>query len=181
MLAGKQCNLLDVAIDRSTTQESESGRHESAVTLEPSPHRRVIFAIVSVGMLMASIDQTIVATALPALQHDLHTQINWASWTITVYALGRVLVLPLAGRLSDQYGRRPVFLLAIVVFTVASLCCGLVDNITLLIVLRAVQAIGGATFMPSATGMVADSFGPGRDRAIRRGDPRRRRQAPSGP
>ncbi|HZD97736.1 MAG TPA: MFS transporter, partial [Micromonosporaceae bacterium] len=123
MLAGKQCNLLHVALDRSTTRQSENG-HERAVAtavgagttaktsvaLEPSPHRRVIFTIVSVAMLMASIDQTIVATALPALQHDLHTQINWASWTITVYALGRVLVLPLAGRLSDQYGRRTVFL-----------------------------------------------------------------------
>jgi EmrB/QacA subfamily drug resistance transporter len=166
LLAGKQCNLPDVAIDRSMTQQSGNGRHEPTLALEPSPHRRAIFAIVSVGMLMASIDQTIVATALPALQRDLHTQINWASWIITVYALGRVLVLPLAGRLSDQYGRRTVFLLAIVVFTAASLCCGLVDNITWLIVLRAVQAIGGATFMPSATGMVADSFGPGRDRAV---------------
>jgi EmrB/QacA subfamily drug resistance transporter len=167
LLAGKQCNLLIVALDRSTTKQSDDGRHEVPATpAEPHPHRRMIFTIVSVGMLMASIDQTIVATALPALQHDLHTQINWASWTITVYALGRVLVLPLAGRLSDQYGRRTVFLWAIVVFTVASLCCGLVDNITWLIVLRAVQAIGGATFMPSATGMVADSFGAGRDRAV---------------
>ena len=132
-----------------------------------APNRRwLIFAIVSVANLMASIDQTIVATALPDIGHELHASINWAAWTITVYALGRVLVLPLAGRVSDQYGRRTVFLIAVVVFTVASLCCGLADNITMLLVLRAVQAIGGACFMPSATGMVADSFGAQRDRAV---------------
>jgi hypothetical protein len=47
-----------------------------------------VFAIVSLALLMASVDQTIVATALPALQHDLHAQVNWSSWTITIYALG---------------------------------------------------------------------------------------------
>ncbi|HKE63985.1 MAG TPA: MFS transporter [Micromonosporaceae bacterium] len=131
-----------------------------------NPRRWLIFAIVSVGMLMASIDQTIVATALPAIGHELHAPINWAGWTITVYALGRVLVLPLAGRVSDQYGRRTVFLVAIAMFTLASLFCGLADNIYELLVLRAVQAIGGAGFIPSATGMVADNFGAQRDRAV---------------
>jgi EmrB/QacA subfamily drug resistance transporter len=130
------------------------------------PRRWLIFAIVSVPLMMASIDQTIVATALPALKRDLGAPINWAAWTITVYSLGRVLVLPLAGRLSDQYGRRTIFVWSIVVFTAASLGCGLVDNIYLLIALRAVQAVGGAAFMPSATGLVADYFGSGRDRAV---------------
>jgi EmrB/QacA subfamily drug resistance transporter len=126
----------------------------------------LIFGIVSVALMMSSIDQTIVATALPALQHDLDARISWAGWTITVYALGRVLILPVAGRLSDQYGRRTIFVTAIALFTVASLCCGLANDIYLLIVLRAVQAIGGAAFMPSATGLVADHFGRDRDRAV---------------
>jgi EmrB/QacA subfamily drug resistance transporter len=160
---------------------SGDGRADLAVAADPdgsdvktaatipgveSGQRWVIFAIVSVALLMSSIDQTIVATALPTIQHDLHARINWVGWTITVYALGRVLVLPLAGRLSDQYGRRTVFLLSVAVFTIASLCCGLANDIYLLIVLRAVQAIGGAAFMPSATGMVADHFGAERDRAV---------------
>ena len=50
---------------------------------------------------MASIDQTIVATALPTLQRDLHTQVNWSTWTITIYALGQIIMMPLAGRISD--------------------------------------------------------------------------------
>jgi EmrB/QacA subfamily drug resistance transporter len=130
------------------------------------PRRYLVFAVVSIALFMASIDQTMVATALGTLQRELHAQVNWSSWTITVYALGQVLVLPLAGRVSDQYGRRKVFLAAIVVFTVASLCCGLANDIYVLVALRAVQALGGGAFMPSATGIVSDQFGPDRDRAI---------------
>ena len=91
---------------------------------------------------------------------------NWSSWTITVYALGQIMVMPLAGRISDQFGRRRVFIGAIALFTIASLCCGLADDIYVLVALRAVQAIGGGSFMPSATGIVSDQFGPDRDRAI---------------
>jgi EmrB/QacA subfamily drug resistance transporter len=128
--------------------------------------RQAIFAVVSVALLMSSIDQTIVATALPTIDRDLHAPINWAAWTITIYSLGRVLVLPLAGRLSDHYGRRAIFLFSVALFTAGSLCCGLAGDIYLLVALRAVQAVGGAAFMPSATGVVADHFGSGRDRAV---------------
>jgi EmrB/QacA subfamily drug resistance transporter len=127
---------------------------------------RLIFAIVSIALLMSSIDQTIVATALPALQRDLHARIDWAAWTITIYSLARVLVLPLAGKLSDQYGRRTIFLTSVGIFTASSLCCGLAGNIYLLVALRAMQAVGGAAFMPSATGLVADHFGHRRGRAV---------------
>src|ERR1700712_1627595 len=133
---------------------------------DPKPRRYLIFAVVSIALFMASVDQTIVATALGTLQRDLHAQVNWSSWTITIYALVQILVMPLAGRISDQYGRRRVFIGAIVLFTVASLCCGLASNIYELIGLRAVQAIGGGAFMPSATGIVSDQFGRDRDRAI---------------
>jgi MFS family permease len=130
------------------------------------PRRHLVFGIVSIALFMASVDQTIVATALGTLQHDLHAPVNWSSWTITIYALGQIIVMPLAGSISDQYGRRRVFVAAIVLFTTASLCCGLVDSIYLLVPLRAVQAIGGGAFMPSATGIVSDMFGPDRDRAV---------------
>src|SRR5215472_1142152 len=121
--------------------------------------RYVVFTIVSIALLMASVDQTIVATALPAIQRELHAQVNWSSWTITIYALGQVLVMPLAGKLGDQYGRKRIFLGAAVLFTTASLCCGFAGNIYLLIVLRAVQSVGGGAFMPTATGIVSQQFG----------------------
>ena len=128
--------------------------------------RTVVFAVVSIALFMSSVDQTIVATALPALQHDLHAQLNWSSWTITIYALGQVLVMPLAGKIGDQFGRKQVFIGAVVLFTAASLCCGLTGNIYLLIALRGVQALGGGAFMPSATGIIAEIFGRNRDRAV---------------
>ncbi|HEV7191731.1 MAG TPA: DHA2 family efflux MFS transporter permease subunit [Jatrophihabitantaceae bacterium] len=130
------------------------------------PRRYLVFAVVAVALFMASVDQTIVATALSTLQRDLGAAVNWSSWTITVYALGQIMVMPLAGRVSDQFGRRRVFVASIALFTVASLCCGLANDIYVLVALRAVQAIGGGSIMPSATGIVADQFGPDRDRAI---------------
>jgi EmrB/QacA subfamily drug resistance transporter len=133
----------------------------------PQPVRpRVIFFVVSLALLMSSIDQTIVATALPDIHRSLHASLTWTGWTITIYSLGRVLILPLAGGISDRYGRRTIFLASVGLFTVASLCCGLAANIYVLIALRAVQAVGGAAFMPSATGLVVDHFGSSRDRAV---------------
>ena len=133
---------------------------------EPARRRYLVFAVVSLALMMSSVDQTIVATALSAIQHDLHAQVNWSSWTITIYSLGQVLVMPLAGKLGDQYGRKEIFLGAVVLFTAASLCCGFANDIYLLIVLRAVQAIGGGALMPSATGIVSEIFGADRDRAV---------------
>jgi EmrB/QacA subfamily drug resistance transporter len=133
---------------------------------EPLANRRLIFGIVSMGLFMASLDQTIVATALPAIQRELHAQINWSGWTITIYALGQVLAMPMAGKISDMYGRKKVYLISAAVFTVASLLCGCCGNIYLLVLLRAVQALGGGAFMPSATGIVSDHFGRDRDRAL---------------
>jgi len=132
----------------------------------PPGRRNLIFAIVSIGLFMASVDQTIVATALSAIEKELHTQINWASWTITIYSLGQVVAMPMAGKISDMLGRKRVFLIAVVVFTVSSLCCGFAGNIYLLLIPRAFQALGGGAFMPSATGIVADHFGAQRDRAV---------------
>ena len=132
-----------------------------------APSRKfLIFGVTAIALFMASIDQTIVSTALGTLQHDLHAAINWVSWTITVYALGQIVAMPVAGALSDIYGRKRLFLGAVVLFTVTSLCCGLSTNIYELVVLRALQALGGGAFMPSATGIVSDQFGADRDRAI---------------
>jgi MFS family permease len=129
--------------------------------------RRVpVFAIVALALLMMSVDATIVATALHSLQYGLQTSINWAGWTITAYSFGFVLMLPISGKLSERYGRRRVFLGSVAVFTAASLCCGLAENIYVLIALRVVQAAGGAGFTPSATGIIVDHFGEARDRAI---------------
>jgi EmrB/QacA subfamily drug resistance transporter len=118
------------------------------------------------ALLMSSLDGTIVATALHAIQHGLGSSINWTSWVITAYSVGQVLAYPVAGKLSDRLGRRRFFFVSVVVFTVASLCGGLAGNIYLLIALRAVQAAGGAGFTPSATGIITENFGSARDKAV---------------
>src|SRR5262245_51434678 len=117
-------------------------------------HRAWVFTIISLALLMMSIDSTIVATALHSMQRDLQTSIDLAGWTITAYSLGFVVVLPVAGKLSEQYGCRRVFLGSVAAFTVASLCCGLAENIYVLIALRGLQAAGGAGFTPSATQII---------------------------
>jgi EmrB/QacA subfamily drug resistance transporter len=126
----------------------------------------VVFAVVAIALFMASVDQTIVATALNAIQTDLGAELTWSGWTITVYSLGQIIAMPMAGKLGDHFGRKRVFLVGICVFTTASLACGFASNIYLLVALRAVQAIGGGAFIPSATGIVADHFGRHRDRAV---------------
>jgi EmrB/QacA subfamily drug resistance transporter len=139
-------------------------------TAAREPHRpagrKLVFAIVAMALMMGSIDQTIVATALPKLHTTLHAPINWAGWTITAYSLGTMVAGPVMGRISDQLGRKRVFISAVVVFTVASLLCGLSSSIYMLVPLRALQALGGGAFMPSATGIVSETFPENRDRAI---------------
>lgn len=141
------------------------GSSDSTLPVQPV-RRLLIFTIVALALMMMSIDATIVATALHTLQHELNTSVNWAGWTITAYSFGFVLMLPVSGKLSEQYGRRKVFIGSVLAFTAASLLCGLTDNIYVLIALRALQAAGGAGFTPSATGIIVDHFGDERDRAI---------------
>ncbi len=132
----------------------------------PAPHRVAIFAVVAMALLMSSLDGTIVATALHAIQHGLHAPINWTGWVITAYSIGLVLALSLAGKLSGRFGRRRFFLASVVVFATASLCCGLAGSIYVLIALRAIQAAGGAGFTPSATAIITGNFGTARDKAV---------------
>ena len=136
------------------------------VSDEPKPGRHLVMAVTCIALLMASVDQTSVATALPNLQTELGAPVTWVMWTITAYALGQIVAMPLAGRLSDQFGRKRIFLGAVVLFTVASLLCALSTNIYMLIVFRTLQALGGGAFMPSAVGIVSDVFGRNRERAI---------------
>jgi len=133
---------------------------------ESLPRRRLIFFICAIALFMASVDSTIVATALPRIGSALHARINWLGWTITIYSLGQIIMLPLAGRISDQFGRKRLFLICAACFTAASVACGFSTSIYMLIPLRLVQSLGGGGFLPSASGIVADHFGQERDRAL---------------
>jgi len=151
----------------STSDEILNSEPEAeAVPWRSSPPRHLVFAIVAIAIFMTSIDSTIVATALLAIHDSLRSSINWSGWTITIYSLGMVIALPTAGRFSDQFGRRRIFLLGITLFTVASFLCGFASDIYVLVIFRGLQALGGGAITPSAAGLVADHFGQERDRAI---------------
>lgn len=142
-------------------------RHPPRTDTDKEPVRRnTVFAIIGMALLMMSIDSTIVATALHAIQHGLDTSINLAGWTITAYSFGFVLMLPVSGKLAERFGRRRVFMGSTLAFTLASFGCGMADNIYLLIVLRTLQAAGGAGFTPTATGIIVAHFGAARDRYV---------------
>lgn len=128
----------------------------------PAVNRPIVFLVVALTLLMMTIDATIVATALPALQEDLDTSVSWVGWTLTAYSLGFVLMLPLSAKLSTRFGHRKIFVASVFVFTLASLFCGLSDSIYMLVVMRVIQAMGGAGITPSATGIIVKYFGEAR-------------------
>src|ERR1700735_1077005 len=167
MLASKQLILKPVGVVGEIASTSQPAATATvSVSKVPKDRRKLIFSIVSIGLFMSSVDQTIVATALPAIERELHATINWSGWTISVYALGQVIAMPMAGKISDMYGRKRVFMISAAIFNLSSLCCGFAPNIAVLLLARFIQALGGGAFMPSATGIVSDHFGDQRDRAV---------------
>lgn len=126
----------------------------------------MFFGLAALSILMFSIDSTIVAVAIPAMTGDLNTNLAWIGWTLTAYALAQTIVMPLAGKLSETFGRLRVFLVCVALFTLGSLLCGLAPNVYLLIVFRALQGLGGGGFLPSAVGIVAKQFPRDRDRMV---------------
>jgi EmrB/QacA subfamily drug resistance transporter len=126
----------------------------------------MFFLLASLAVLMGSIDGTIMVVALPQLTESLHTSLSWISWTLTGYQLVQMVMYPLAGKLSDAFGRRRVFLFCVVTFTVSSLLCGLAPNVGFLIAFRVVQAVGGGGLVPSVVGIVADEYRGHRAQAI---------------
>jgi EmrB/QacA subfamily drug resistance transporter len=121
-----------------------------------------IYSGLMVTLLLAALDQTIVATALPRVVSDLGG-ITQYSWVFTAYMLGSTVTVPLYGKLGDVHGRKPLFIVAIVVFLVGSALCGLAQNMWELVVFRAVQGIGAGGLFPLTLAMVGMIIPP-RDR-----------------
>ncbi len=121
-----------------------------------------IYAGLMATLLLAALDQTIVSTALPRIVSDLGGLSSY-SWVFTAYMLATTVTVPLYGKLGDKYGRRPLFLAAIVVFLVGSALCGLAQNMTELVAFRALQGLGAGGLFPLALATVGEIVPP-RDR-----------------
>ena len=128
--------------------------------------RYLIFTCAGLSLLMSSIDSEVVAVAFSHFIKDLGTNVLWAAWTISIYLVAVTSIMPLMGNLSDTFGRKKVFLNSLILFTISSLACGLAPNIHSLVVFRFLQGIGGASFLPTAAGIVSDQFPEHRERAI---------------
>lgn len=124
-------------------------------------HRQiqVVFTGLMAGMLLASLDQTIVATALPTIVGELGG-LHQLSWVVTAYILMSTISVPIYGKLSDLYGRRRVFQTAIVMFLFGSMLSGLAHNMGQLIAFRALQGIGAGGLMATAQAIIGDVVAP---------------------
>ena len=119
------------------------------------------------GSSLTFIDGTVVNVALPALQADLHATIAEVQWVVEAYALFLGALILVGGSMGDQFGRRRVFLLGVVWFTLASVLCGLAGSPALLIAGRGLQGIGAAFLVPGSLAIISDTFdGAERGRAI---------------
>jgi EmrB/QacA subfamily drug resistance transporter len=128
--------------------------------------RWVLVATV-LGSGMAFLDGTVVNVALPAIGRDLDAGLSGLQWTLDAYLLTLGALLLLGGALGDRYGRRRVFEVGLVAFSVASAMCGLAPTLGLLILARAVQGVGAAVLVPGSLALLSASFAPeDRGRAV---------------
>src|ERR1039458_215517 len=121
--------------------------------------------IVSAATFMLLLDVTIVVVALPEIQKGLHTNFSDVQWVIDAYALTLASLWLTAGSLADRYGRRLLFLIGLVIFTLGSLTCGLAQSPLTLILSRSAQGVGGAIMFATSLALLAQSF-QGKERGI---------------
>lgn len=134
---------------------------EGPQSLAALPRARIVITVIGVllGLLLAALDQTIVATALPRIVSDLGGFDRFA-WVFTAYMLASTAGLPLAGKLSDIYGRKPLYLVGIAIFILGSILSGLSQTMIQLIIFRGLQGLGAAVIMANAFAVVGDLFPP---------------------
>src|SRR5690349_15808149 len=128
-------------------------------TTAQRPRVGVVMSGLMLVMLLASLDQTIVSTALPTIVGDLGG-LEHLSWVVTAYLLAVTVVTPLYGKLGDLYGRKRVLQGALTLFLVGSALCGLAQGMSELIAFRAVQGLGGGGLMVSAQAAIGDVVPP---------------------
>ena len=118
-----------------------------------------VFVGVQLGMIMSTLDATIVATALPTIGRDLGHSGD-RSWVITAYLLAQVATMPLYGKVGDLYGRKPIYLFSLGLFTVGSVLCGAAGSLEQLVAFRFVQGLGSGGLGVLAMAIVADIVPP---------------------
>jgi EmrB/QacA subfamily drug resistance transporter len=130
-------------------------------------NKRWTLAAICIATFMLLLDITIVQVALPPIQSDLHASLTGLQWVVNAYALPLAALIVTFGIFADRWGRRRIFLMGVIVFTVASAVCGLAPNLETLAAGRAVQGLGGAGMFATALALIGQEFqGADRGRAI---------------
>lgn len=147
------------------SHDASSTTQQQAGTFAPLSHRQILTILggLMMGMFLAALDQTIVATAIRTIGDDLHG-LSLQAWVTTAYLITSTIATPLYGKLSDIYGRKPLYLIAIALFLVGSLLCGTATSMYQLAAYRAVQGLGGGGLMALAITILGDILAP-RERA----------------
>jgi EmrB/QacA subfamily drug resistance transporter len=125
----------------------------------------LVLLICCSSLFIVSLDNTVLQIALPTIQDDLGASLSQLQWTIDAYTLVLASFLLLAGSMADRFGRRKVFVIGLIVFTLGSLLCSLATSVPALIGFRIVQALGGSMLNPVALSIITHTFTDTRDRA----------------
>uniref|UniRef100_A0A7C3A9G5 DHA2 family efflux MFS transporter permease subunit n=1 Tax=Thermorudis sp. TaxID=1969470 RepID=A0A7C3A9G5_9BACT len=149
---------VQIAMAGELERATASGTNPPRASYRPGVRSILIFLVVSLALLMSSIGITSVTVAFPAMTDRLNASVVWVGWVLTGYQLAQTVMMPLAGKLSDELGRKRLFLACVGLFTASSFLCGIAPNVYLLILFRILQAVGGGAFMPSASGIISDVF-----------------------
>jgi EmrB/QacA subfamily drug resistance transporter len=129
------------------------------LTAEENRKWWTLFAV-SFGLFMIMLDNTVVNVALPTMERDLHVSISQLEWVVIAYALTFASLLITGGKLADLLGRRRIFVVGLVVFSLSSLACGLAPSAGFLIGARAVQGVGAALMNPATLSIIVATFPP---------------------
>ena len=128
-----------------------------------SKHRSIwAFAITSVALFMASLDNLVVTTALPSIRDHLHASLEGLQWTVNAYTLTFAVLLLTGATLGERYGRRRLFVIGLAVFTAGSAGAALAPGIGTLIAARAVQGVGAAILVPLTLTLLSAAVPPAR-------------------
>ncbi|NTV61363.1 MAG: DHA2 family efflux MFS transporter permease subunit [Chlorobiaceae bacterium] len=129
-------------------------------TYETGIRKVIITVTVIIAAMLELIDTTIVNVAINHISGNLGASIEDVSWVVTSYAIANVIVIPLSGFLGNLLGRRTYFIGSILLFTFASLLCGIADNIWMLVLFRFIQGIGGGALLPTSQAILYETFKP---------------------
>jgi drug resistance transporter, EmrB/QacA subfamily len=131
---------------------------DPALGLSHRQKMEILFAVM-LGLFLGALDQTIVGPALPTIATQLNGN-EYYIWVVTAYLLTSTISVPFWGKLSDLYGRKPIFMIGIVIFLIGSALSGLSQNMAMLILFRGIQGIGAGSLFPVALAVIGDLFTP---------------------